>query len=92
MIGNEPTVFTVLDLVDLDLKEQNSLNLKCVAGRAGLGRQITVPDLNRPGLALAGFYESFAWSRLQIFGRGEVAYLEKLEAEGTNQAVDTLFS
>lgn len=92
MIGNEPTVFTVLDLVDLDLKEQNSLNLKCVAGRAGLGRQITVPDLNRPGLALAGFYESFAWTRLQIFGRGEVAYLEKLETEGTNQAVDTLFS
>ncbi|HWR12939.1 MAG TPA: HPr(Ser) kinase/phosphatase [Rectinemataceae bacterium] len=92
MIGNEPALFTVLDLVDLDLKEQNALGLKCVAGRAGLGRQITVPDLNRPGLALAGFYESFAWNRLQIFGRGECAYLEKLEVEGSLESIKTLFS
>ncbi len=92
MIGNEPKGFTVLDLIDLELKEQNALNLKCIAGRAGLGRQITVPDLNRPGLALAGFYESFAWNRLQIFGRGECAYLSKLDAEGSRQSVETLFS
>jgi HPr kinase/phosphorylase len=92
VIGNEPKGFTVLDLIDLDLKEQNALGLKCVAGRAGLGRQITVPDLNRPGLALAGFYESFAWNRLQIFGRGECAYLDKLETEGSHQSVTTLFS
>jgi len=92
VIGNEPKAFSVLDLVDLDLKEQNALSLKCIAGRAGLGRPITVPDLNRPGLALAGFYESFAWNRLQIFGRGECAYLVKLDAEGSRQSVETLFS
>ena len=92
MIGNEPKAFSVLDLVDLDLKEQNALSLKCIAGRAGLGRPITVPDLNRPGLALAGFYESFAWNRLQVFGRGECAYLVKLDAEGSRQSVETLFS
>ena len=92
MIGNEPKAFSVLDLVDLDLKEQNALSLKCIAGRAGLGRPITVPDLNRPGLALAGFYESFAWNRLQIFGRGECAYLVKLDSEGSRQSVETLFS
>jgi len=92
VIGNEPKAFSVLDLVDLDLKEQNALSLKCIAGRAGLGRPITVPDLNRPGLALAGFYESFAWNRLQVFGRGECAYLVKLDAEGSRQSVETLFS
>lgn len=88
----ESKAFTVLDLVDLDLKEQNDLALTCIAGRAGLGRKITVPDLNRPGLALAGFYEAFVWNRLQLFGRGEWAYLEKLEAEASYQAVKTLFS
>ncbi len=92
MIGNEPKGFTVLDLLSLELKEQNALDLTCVAGRAGLGRQITVPDLNRPGLALAGFYESFAWNRLQVFGRGECAYLSKLDAEGSHGSVETLFS
>ncbi|MCE5257362.1 MAG: HPr(Ser) kinase/phosphatase [Spirochaetaceae bacterium] len=88
----EPSTFTVLDLIDLDLKEQNSLDLKCVAGRSGLGRQITVPDFNRPGLALAGFFESFAWDKLQIFGRGETAYLVKLEQENSHESVDRLFS
>jgi len=92
VIGNEPKGFSVLDLLSLELKEQNALDLNCVAGRAGLGRQITVPDLNRPGLALAGFYESFAWNRLQVFGRGEYAYLSKLDAEGSHDAVETLFS
>lgn len=92
MIGNEPKAFSVLDLVDLDLKEQNALELTCIAGRVGLGRPLTVPDLNRPGLALAGFYESFAWNRLQIFGRGEAAYLSKLDNEGLLGTLDTLFS
>jgi HPr kinase/phosphorylase len=89
----EPVNFTVLDLLSLELKEQNDLKLRCVAGRAGLSREITVPDLNRPGLALAGFYESFAWERLQIFGRGENAYINKIEADGVApQIYEKLFS
>ncbi|MCA1949872.1 MAG: HPr kinase/phosphorylase, partial [Treponema sp.] len=50
--------FTVLDLIDIDLKEHNSLNLRCIGGRKGLNRTIAIPDINRPGLALSGFYDS----------------------------------
>ncbi len=89
---NEPVAFTVLDLIDLDLKEQNALDLKCVAGRSGLGRRLTVPDFNRPGLALAGFFDAFAWEKLQIFGRGESAYLAKLDSENDYASVNKLFS
>ncbi|QEJ95371.1 HPr kinase/phosphorylase [Treponema phagedenis] len=71
-------VFTVLDLLDLNLKEHDSLDLHCISGQDGLKRDITIPDLNRPGLALSGFFDSFAHRRIQIFGRGECAYLEKL--------------
>jgi HPr kinase/phosphorylase len=74
--------FSVLDLLNLDLREHNALNLRCIGGRKGLGRQISVPDLNRPGLALSGFFDAFAFQRIQVFGRGEYAYLEKLEREG----------
>ncbi|MBL8965424.1 MAG: HPr kinase/phosphorylase [Spirochaetaceae bacterium] len=84
--------FTVLDLLDLDLKEQNALDLRCIGGRKGLPREITVPDLNRPGLALSGFFESFAWQRIQIFGRGENAYLKKVEEEGRTDSFEKLFS
>jgi HPr kinase/phosphorylase len=83
--------FTVLDLLDLDLKEQNALDLRCIGGRKGLPREITTPDLNRPGLALSGFYESFAWQRLQIFGRGENAYLKMLAEAGRTEALAKMF-
>ncbi|HOX48255.1 MAG TPA: HPr(Ser) kinase/phosphatase [Spirochaetia bacterium] len=84
--------FTVLDLLDLDLKEQNALDLRCICGRKGLSREITVPDLNRPGLALSGFFESFAFQRLQVFGRGENAYLKKIEEEDKTESFEKLFS
>ena len=84
--------FSVLDLLDFDLKGHNSLNLRCLCGRGGLGREITLPDLNRPGLALSGFYDSFGFQRVQVFGRGETAYLEKLVADGNLDTVQRLFS
>jgi len=84
--------FTVLDLIDIDLKEHNSLNLKCIGGRKGLVREIGIPDINRPGLALSGFFESFAHERIQIFGRGEAAYLEKLETDNKDDTLRQMFS
>jgi len=73
--------FTILDLLELDLKETMSLQMKCLFGRKGLTREIQIPEINRPGLALSGFFELFVGQRIQIFGRGEVAYLRKLEEE-----------
>ena len=84
--------FTVLDLLDLDLKGHNSLNLRCLCGRSGLGRPITLPDLNRPGLALSGFYESFGFQRVQVFGRGETAFLEKIVRQNNLDPIKQLFS
>jgi len=83
---------TVLDLISLELREQNALNLHCMGGRAGLSRPIAVPDINRPGLPLSGFFESFAWQRLHIFGRGENAYLRRLEEEGNTESLRKFFS
>lgn len=70
--------FTILDLLDLNLSGHNDLKLKCIAGRKGLVRKIKVPHINRPGLALSGFYENFAEERIQLFGKGECAYLNRL--------------
>ena len=40
--------------------------------------ELTSPDVERPGLALTGFFEKYERSRIQIFGRAELAYLEGL--------------
>lgn len=84
--------FSVLDLLGLNLKEHDSLDLRCVCGRRGLVRDITIPDLNRPGLALSGFYDSFAFQRVQLFGRGEDAYLNKIVGEDKLESLRQLFS
>ena len=84
--------FTVLDLLDLDLSGHDALHLKCIAGRRGLPRAITIPEINRPGLALSGFYENFARGRLQLFGRGETAYLLKLHNENKTDVLKEFFS
>ncbi|MDR2786022.1 MAG: HPr(Ser) kinase/phosphatase [Treponema sp.] len=83
--------FTVLDLIDIDLKEHNSLNLHCIGGRKGLNKVISIPDLNRPGLALMGFYESFGSQRVQLFGQGEVACLNMLAKEGKMENIRQMF-
>jgi HPr kinase/phosphorylase len=85
-------VFTVLDLIDLDLKEHNSLNIRCIGGRKGLSKKIDIPDLNRPMGAIMGFFEDFAYQRIQLFGRGEAAYLRKLESEGKTDVIKEMFS
>ncbi|MDR2793357.1 MAG: HPr(Ser) kinase/phosphatase [Treponema sp.] len=84
--------FTVLDLIDLDFKEHNSLNLISIGDRKGLSREIVNSELNRPGLALSGFFDSFAYQRIQIFGCGEYAYLEKLIREEKLESIQQLFS
>jgi len=83
--------FTVLDLLDLDLREHDELDLRCIAGRPGLVRPIEIPDLNRPGLALSGFFDNFAYKRIQVFGRGECAYLSMLSKENRYENIEQFF-
>ena len=47
----------------------------------GLERLIEEPAVNRPGLALAGFFDYFAKKRIQVFGDSENSYLEKLSPD-----------
>lgn len=83
---------TVLDLLELNLKPPRNLDLICLCGRKGLIREIPLPEINRPGLALSGFFELFVGQRMQVFGQGEVAYLQKLESEGSFEFVEKFFS
>ncbi len=44
----------------------NQLQLKLLAGAGGLQRRISEGAVNRPGLALSGFYKSFAFQRVRL--------------------------
>ncbi|HXA08657.1 MAG TPA: HPr(Ser) kinase/phosphatase [Chthoniobacterales bacterium] len=61
-----------------------ALQLKLESGRVGFGRRIREPTINRPGLALAGFYTYFAEKRVQVLGAAEQSYLKNLSARQRN--------
>ena len=83
---------TVLDLLQLELKEHEALGLTCIGARRGLTAALHAPELNRPGLALGGFFDNFAFRRVQVFGRGESAYLRKLAAEGATDSLQRMIA
>ena len=49
---------------------------------------ITSADINRPGLQLAGYFEFFGRDRIQIIGKGEMAYLSQLEPKERFKKID----
>ncbi len=57
------------------------LALELVWGETHLGRFIEEKAINRPGLALTGFFQYFAQRRLQVFGLAELTYLKSLQPE-----------
>ena len=57
-----------------------TLHLKLEGSRIGFHRRIREPTINRPGLALSGFYNYFAEKRVQVLGAAEQSYLKSLSA------------
>ncbi len=54
--------------------------------------EITTPDINRPALQLAGFYEHFSKERVQIIGYVEYTYIMEMEEEKRNQVYEKFVS
>ena len=54
--------------------------------------RLTVPEVSRPGLQLAGYYDHFDPMCLQILGNAESSYLTKLNPAQRSAVYDRLFS
>jgi len=60
---------------------KEALQLEVLAGGKGMDRLILEQTLNRPALAITGYFKNFAEKRIQLFGAGEMAYMKDLEHE-----------
>ena len=54
--------------------------------------QITAREVYRPGILLAGYYENFDNTRVQIIGLTEMSYLEELSSSLRDMRLEKLFS
>ncbi|MSU70896.1 MAG: HPr(Ser) kinase/phosphatase [Opitutus sp.] len=57
---------------------REKLKMELVTGEAGLHRLIHEGSINRPALALTGFFKYFANKRVQVLGAAEMTYLKTL--------------
>lgn len=62
-------------------RHSEALQMKSFGSTTGFERRIREPTINRPGLALSGFYSYFAEKRIQILGSAELSYLRNLSDE-----------
>lgn len=73
-------------------KHKDLLKLEVVAGHRGLRRMIKEGSVNRPSLALTGFYKYFANKRIQVIGAAEMTYLRSLPEEVLHERFNAMIS
>src|SRR5436853_1602955 len=59
-------------------RHSEALQMKLLGPTVGFDRRIREPTINRPGLALSGFFSYFADKRVQVLGAAENTYLKSL--------------
>jgi HPr kinase/phosphorylase len=80
---------TVAELVG---RKGHEWGLELIAGENGLTSVIETSDVNRPGLALAGFFHVFSAERIQLIGLTESSYLQSLSHDQRRLVIERTLS
>lgn len=70
----------------------SGLEADLLAGSAGLDRSITLPYIQKTGLALAGFDEYLRTGRVLVFGESEIRFLERMNGDTRAGSLRRLFA
>ncbi len=73
-----------------DMRER--LGLELANSPKGLSRFIIQKNLHRPGLALAGFLDLFAYDRVQVLGNTEIQFLRSLIPEALAKSLERVLA
>ena len=79
---NEVMVLDIFNRFDLEIK----------AGRSGIKNKVTVSDIKRPGIELAGFWEHFYPERINLIGTTELSFLRGLDEDVFIERIDEYIS
>ncbi len=66
---------TIQEILD---EKEAGLDLELLAGAGGLDNLITVPRIQKPGLALAGYSANLHPDRIQVLGSTELSFLSEM--------------
>jgi len=84
-------------MLTIDVQEfyqamKERLKLSLLNPAVPLSRRIRSSEIHRPGLAFSGFYDYFAFDRIQVLGKTEIRFLAKLKGNRRNQNLNRFFS
>lgn len=71
---------------------RDMLQMELIAGAEGLENVISEKSINRPALAVTGYFKEFANRRLQLLGAGEMAYLMDQTPEARVRLMEDVFT
>jgi len=76
-----PKIVENISVLEFFNAGREQLKMSIVAGERGIKSIVRDKSINRPALALTGYYKSFATKRVQVFGAGEIAYLRDIKED-----------
>ena len=85
------TKITVEKFLSLNEEKNNFLKVRLITDSIGMNNEIISYEVNRPGMALFGYFKDFAFERIQIFGKGEGNYVLTLAKENRLDIFEELF-
>lgn len=71
---------------------QQKFDLELLAGEEGLEHPLTVVDIKRPGIELAGYWEYFTPKRIQLMGMTELAFIKGFSEKECQTRLEEYFS
>lgn len=83
---------TYLSVKDFYEGLKDRLKLTNLTPKVPLVRKIHSAEINRPGLALSGFYDYFAFDCVQVLGKTEIRFLNKMQGSERQKNLDKFFS
>ena len=88
----KPRSMPFITVEELYKELKTRLKLKLVTPEVTLTRKIRSTDAHRPGLAFSGYYDFFAYDRVQILGQTEINYFNTLSSDQLERNLNKFFT
>jgi len=72
-------------------ERKDFLELTLLTSEDGLKKKIPNNEVHRPGLALSGYTERFAYERTQVIGETEMSFLQNLDSNRRKELLEKVF-
>ncbi len=87
MTASKRTIVENISVRDFYESCKEELQLELVCGEEKLDRIIGEKSLNRPALALTGYFRYFAHRRIQLFGAGEMGHIRDSDPKAIEESL-----